>query len=423
MPLRDYQQRAIDQLGHGSLLLSPTGTGKTVMLAVAVAERARAGRRCLWVAPRRELVGQASAALVREFLLPGVNVEVRTVQELRASPGRGPLADCLFFDEAHHLAGDDWSLLATEQYAHAELIGATATPERGDGRALSMFTRIVEAISISDAIEQGFLVPARVLRPDRPLESGQLAQEPLAAYQEHAAGKKAILFAPDVQVAIQYACVFNMAGFRARAVWGDMPEKDRELAIEKFKAGELDVLTSVNVLTEGFDVPATEVVLLARGFGSAGGYLQAVGRGLRPSPGKSECLVLDLRGCSHLHGEPDDIRSFHLDGKPIRRAGDDPNIRFCPVCGFPTLSATCEQCDYAGPMAKRKPRILGLALDRFARFQQDSDDQKARRLARWIAQGREKGHKDGAAMYRFKGVYFEMPSVQVLRQARLLAQG
>lgn len=416
--LRPYQQRAVDQLEDGDLLVSPTGTGKSVMLAEIARREADAGGLVLAVAHRHELIHQLSNTFRSAWLTPEINVLVRSIQELRMQPPVEGVT-LLLWDEAHHCMGDDWARLRTEQYPRARLVGATATPERGDGRALSIFKRIVQTISVRQAIEAGYLVAPTVLRPERALAPGELAQDPVDAYLEHARGTKAIAFFPNVQLAVEAACRFRET-VPAAAIWGDMPAKDRLAVIQRFQRGELLVLTSVNVLTEGFDVPETETCILARGFGTSGGYLQAVGRVLRPAAGKHRALVLDLRGASHDHGDPDDDRSFHLEGKGIRRPGDDTDVRFCPVCGAPVASSECKQCGHAGEMKLRRPRVLGLPLERFAHIRKDDDDARAKRLARWMGECRAKGWKEGRALHRFKGAYGDWPTRSLVDRARAL---
>jgi DNA repair protein RadD len=419
--LRPYQQAAVDDLRDGDLLVSPTGTGKTKMLCQVALNEVAGGGMALWVAHRLELLAQASNALREAWLTPELNVLVRSIQELRSSP---PLpVSMLIVDEAHHLPSDDWGRLITEQYPRAKLVGATATPERGDGRGLgSMFKRIVSTITVKEAIAQGYLVQPTVLRPSRELGPGELAQRPEQAWLDHAKGLKTIVFYPSVDLAVQGACAFRDAGAVAAAVWGAMPAENRRKALEMFARGEIEVLTSVNLLTEGFDVPDVECCILARGFGTSGGYLQAVGRALRPVAGKKRALVLDLRGCSHAHGDPDDDRSFHLEGRGIRRANDAPDVRFCPVCGVPTTGTACEECGHSGEMRKRPPRVLGLPLERFARVRQDDDAAQAKRLARWLSEARAAGSKDGRALHRFKGTYGDWPS-RAVQQAALKILG
>lgn len=424
MRLRPYQLSAVERMraaasggARAVLLVQPTGTGKTRTLTEAVRGHVSRGGRPLWVAHRRELLSQAEDALRGGGLTPERDVWVRSIQELRVSGG--PPATMLVVDEAHHLPSSDWSQLRTEQYPDALLLGATATPERGDGRGLgALFDALVVGITVREAMAQGWLVPAEIVGPDRALDPGQLAQDPVDAYVEHAAGTRAIVFAPTVDLAQDYALRLRERGTTARAVYGAMPARDRTAVLAEYAAGTTRVLTSVGVLTEGFDCPATETVILARGFGTSGGYLQAVGRGLRPSPGKTRCLVLDLRGATHDHGPPDDERTFSLDGRGIRRAADEIDVRFCPVCGAPVVTDACETCGHAGEMRQRPPRVLGLPMQRFARVRQDDDEQRAVRLSRWLAHARSKGWREGQALHRYRAAYGDWPPRELVMRAR-----
>jgi DNA repair protein RadD len=423
--LRPYQRAALDEVWRlleagkrAPLVVMPTGTGKTRLCVEALRLFSTVNGPGLWVAPRKELLHQASSTLRAAGLEPELDVFVRSNQELSLPGAKVPDVRFVVWDEAHHGAAESWSTLRT-LLPRATFLGATATPERGDGKGLhQVFDSLVVGITVSDAIAQGHLVPADILRPKQALAPGELAQCPIAAYLEYAPGTKAILFAPTVEMAIAYACrLRDEHNVPSAAVWGEMPKLARERAVENFEVGKLRVLTSVNALTEGFDVPDVATVILARGFGTAGGYLQAVGRGLRPAPGKTRCLVLDLRGCSHEHGEPADERTFHLEGKAIRRKGEGEDVRFCPVCGSPTVSTACEQCGHSGEMRRRAPRVLGLPIDRFARKRAEGEEEQVATLARWLREARAKKRKPGHAMYRFKAVYGDWPSASVKEAA------
>jgi superfamily II DNA or RNA helicase len=421
--LRPYQLAPIEGLEDGDLIVSPTGTGKSVILAEIARREVDAGGLALAVAHRTELLGQLSNKFRDAWLTPELNVLVRSIQELRLAPPI-PGVTMLLWDEAHHAAGDDWMRLRTEQYPRAKLVGFTATPERGDGRGMGSagFRRIRTTISVKEAVAAGYLVKPDVIRPSRALAPGELAQDPLDAYLEHARGTRAISFHPNVQLAIEAACKFR-EHVPAAAVWGDMPSKDRVAVLQRFARGELLVLTSVNVLTEGFDVPETETCILARRFGTRGALVQAGGRVLRPAPGKTRGLILDLCGVTHDLGELDDDVTYHLEGRGIRRPSDEIDVRFCPVCGAPVVGKECDQCGHAGEMKLRRPRVLGLPMERFARVRQDDDDARAARLSRWLGECRAKGWKEGRALHRFKGAYGDWPSRELVTRARSLTSG
>lgn len=423
--LRDYQRAALERARfhvreqgmRAVLLCMPTGTGKTRTAVEACWGHVQQGGRPLFVAPRRELVDQARKALATR----GLHLAwVRTIQELSRPGAEIPNATMVVLDEARHYVADAWSELRAK-LPSAIYLGLDATPERGDGRGLGgMFDVLVEAITVKDAIAQGFLVPAVTLRPEKALGPNEIAQDPIDAYCEHAPGSSAVLFASTVNQAIQYACRFRDRGISAAAVFGEMGTAARDAALADYERGDVKVLTNAYLLTEGWDAPRTETIIIARSFGTAGGYLQAAGRGLRPHPGKSACTILDLRGVSHDHGDPDEPRTWHLDGRAARRACDDENIRFCPVCGAPVVGEQCETCGHAGEMRHRPPRVLGLPMQRFARVRQDDDEARAQRLARWIRLAHSKGWKEGQALHRFKAAYGDWPSRALVARARTM---
>ncbi len=426
--LRHYQSEALNkaraavQAGAGGVLIQmPTGTGKTRTAVEACVSHRSFGGRSLWVAPRKELLGQASDALRARGLEPEIDCWVRSIQELSVPGAVIPKATMIVLDEARHYLSDRWSLLRAA-LPKAIVLGLDATPERQDARGLGfMFDVLITAITVKEAIAGGYLVPAEMIRPDRTLESGEIAQHPVTAYSDCALGSKAILFAPRIQQAIQYACAFRDRGITSGVVFGDMPAKERVDILARFAAGEIEVLCNQNLLVEGFDLPAVDSIILARRFGSAGGYLQAVGRGLRPSEGKDRCIVFDLCGVSHLYGDPDADRTYHLEGKAIRLPGDELDVRFCPLCGQPNATSVCDECGYDGAMRMRPPRVLGLPMTRFAALRREDDEARAVRLSRWMQHARNKGWREGQAFHRYKGAFGEMPSRAVITRARSLS--
>ncbi len=422
-PLRPYQAAALaatfDHFAAGrksALIVSPTGTGKSRLIVEAVATHAADGGRALIVAPRSVLVAQLRAALDAR----DVEADVHTIQELTRPGARIPGAiTMIVFDEARHYLADAWSRLR-EALPDAIVLAADATPSRPDGRGLDGLCEVlVEAITVADAVAQGYLVPFEVLRPHHALAPNELAQDPVDAFIAHGAGS-GVVFAASVELAQEYAARLTERGVTAMAVWGAMPVGDRDRALAEYAAGRIRVLTNAALLCEGWDAPITETVVLARGFGSAGGYLQAVGRGARLYHGKACCRILDLRGVTHIHGEPDAPRTWHLEGKACRRAGDDPNIRFCQVCGSVLMlsDTTCPECGREGTHRLRPPRVLGLPLERFARKRDEDAQQRARTLARWLGLARSKGWREGQAMHRFKAVYGAWPTHEIVSLAR-----
>lgn len=336
------------------LVAMATGTGKTVTFAHLLRRR---GGRAVVLAHRDELVQQARQKIraVDPDVTVGVvragedqvyaQVVVASVQTLaRASrlerllaAGRyrselfkeplGPIRTVIA-DEAHHfVAGDDGNTFGRVMEGLGCAIGAaegplavgfTATPERADRKALGVYWEdVVYHLGIVDGIRLGCLVNLRAIEVQLECDFNQLhtrsgdlvagetsemlheANAPkhaVAAYLEHAAGRKAILFTPTIALAREMADAFTAAGVPAESVDGGMDMAARRGVLQRLRTGETQVVANAQVLTEGFDEPSVACIILARPTRSRVLAIQAIGRGMRPYPGKEDCLVLDLVG-------------------------------------------------------------------------------------------------------------------------------
>lgn len=342
-----------------------------------------------------------------------------TVYNLEVEELHTYTANGVVVHNCHHSPSDLWSGIAAD-YSAAHIIGFTATPERSDGRGLgNVFQRLVVAASVRELVDLGHLVPCEIMRPESKLRPGSIAQRPVDAYLKHAQGRKMICFSPSIVAAEIHLDEFKQAGIRARLVHSKLPVAERIQSLDDFRSGRVDVLLNVYVLTEGFDVPATDCVILARGCGTAGTYLQMVGRGLRPAPGKQDCLLVDLHGVSHVHGKPDDDRQYSLDGRGIRSANElvVDGQSSCRVCGAPIVSGeACPECG-AEPKQITPPKVTGEQLVPYASKRAESDDKRVATLARWIAEGRSRGFKPNWAHVKFKAVYGLYPPGHIQNQA------
>jgi superfamily II DNA or RNA helicase len=334
--------------------------------------------------------------------------------------GTAPDATLVIADECHHHGESvTWSdLLRCYLDAGAHVVGLTATPARADDQALHGFDAIVVAAQISELQGLGLLVPLRIKAPSKTLGSKYIAQSPVDAYMQNARGRSTVVFAPHLKAADEYMQGFRAAGVIARVVSGETDERERRDTLGQFSRGLLPVVVNVNVLTEGFDAPVCSCVVVARGCGSQGLWIQMVGRGLRPHPGKTDCLLLDLRGLTHLHGRPDADRDYSLDGAGIQLTGGNPvSARLCKVCGAPLGDATtCPECGKEHELVT--PRATGEALTDWREvIRTDPPDKRAARLARWMQEGRAKGWKPAAVMFKFKAVYGHWPDANVRAKA------
>ncbi len=432
--LRQYQKDAIAETrkhivggSRSPLLVAPTGSGKTVLLAeiVRLHLNADTAHKALVVAHRRELIGQITNTLLRMKVgaigeihpdaRPHYNarVNVASTQTLRARK-MVPHATLLIFDEAHHYSSDDWHEL-TKSYPNVVRIGFTATPMRSDGRGMApAFSSLVVVSTIKKLTEQGYLVPCRVIAPEAPLRRPNLACQPVEAYQRLALGKRTVVFAEFVADALTFRNQFLSAGIKACVITGSMSQEDRKGALAEHAAGS--VLINVMVLTEGWDSAETECCILARGCGSVGTYLQIVGRVLRPYPGKSEALLIDLRGSSfHSHGAPDLDREYSLEGKGIATK-EDSDVVFCSVCGAPAPEWPCADCGYDPTGTRHEdPRYLDVDLaERYAAKRVEDDGRRIETLSRWLSEARAKRWKPFSAIAKYTQVYGMKPSNEAI---------
>jgi DNA repair protein RadD len=437
MNLRSYQQRAIDdtraslQAGaRAPLLVLPTGGGKTCILASVAATAASRGRRVLILVHRRELIHQTSSKLAWVGLNHGIiaagvaptdaPVQVASVQTLARRLARIDWQPGLIIiDEAHHATAGQWSRIL-DHWPNTYRLGVTATPCRLDGRGLrGAFDAMVLGPSVADLTSAGFLSPARIYAPpvvadlasvriragdyandqaaaamDRPTVTG----DAISHYQRLASGQQAIAFCCNVKHAVSVCDAFKTAGIAAELLLGDTP--DREQVVADFAAHRTRVLVTVDVVSEGFDVPAASCAILLRPTQSLGLYLQQVGRVLRPALGKDAALILDHVGNVNRHGFPDDPRDWSLDDRMRRSKGTPaPSVRTCEQCFAAFKPAP--QCPACGaqcvPIKSRVIREIAGELQELKRTEQRiarREQGQARTLQELIHLGQARGMKN-----------------------------
>jgi superfamily II DNA or RNA helicase len=230
-------------------------------------------------------------------------------------------------DEAHHAPAPTYRRILDYCRAwHPDgplVVGVTATPERGDHHSLRpVFDRIVYQKTLLEMMQAGYLVDLRALQVllqadfdalrtqqgdfvEAELETLLLAAnapaQVLVAFQTHAAERKALLFTPTVALAYAMADTFRTAGIPAEALDGTTPLATRRAILQRLHTGATRVVANCAVLTEGFDEPSVDCIIIAHPTQSAPLYQQMMGRGTRTYPGKTDCLVLDVVGVSTQH--------------------------------------------------------------------------------------------------------------------------
>ncbi len=433
-----HQIRAYDQTvekfrrGADSVcVVMPCGAGKSrfgAYLAARHIEKYPTGR-VLWVCHRTELLSQgyeeletwglsvgAIGATTNKEFNPHRPVQIASVQTLLARDA-APEATLVIADEFHHFSSDKWFSFAS-QYRHRKvpMIGLTATAVRGDGRGFrGLMDDIITPVTMKELIAAGFLVPFELVHPGRTLSTGQIAASPVASYQKHAPGRRAICFANSIVAMHKYVEEFIAAGITSAAIWGEMDSGLRRSTLARYKAGEISVLVNVGVLTEGFDDRATDCVILARSIGTLALYLQCVGRALRCSPetGKTDAVIIDLHGTCNKDGfgSPDDDREWTLDGDGVGRNKETTPERFCPVCGVlleGSNTTICELCGIAKPELC-PPDVLNLSLVRYQHKRKESPEVRRAYFDKLKAIAKERGWSKWQPHFKYQAIYSEKP--------------
>ncbi len=502
------------------LMVLATGGGKTVVFAKIIADHPGAA---IAIAHRQELVGQISVALallkvphriiapdkvIRSIValhvqilgyssydpnapkaVAGVDTLIRREGKLDSWPQQVSLR---VQDEDHHtLEKNKWGR-AYKMFPNAKSLGVTATPRRTDGKGLGrhvdgLVDIMIEGPTLGKLTAMGFLTPYKIYAPKNDLDlskvnvtaTGEYNHEKLTMavrksrivgdilthYQRHAAGKLGLTFATDVVTATDIAQQFNDAGIPAAIISANTPDRDRTNILRRFKKKNLLMLVNVDIFGEGFDLPALEVVIMARPTQSLGLYLQQFGRALRPMKGKSHAVIIDHAGNVLRHGLPDAPRQWSLDRQDRCNNGLEEGVvpvtvcpactlvyervkRACPYCGHQPLPAARSGPEYVdGDLMELDAATIAIMLGAVAEVDLDKEayrvqcaakymkpewqqaavkrhvaTQEAQRVLRndimqWAAYGRDAGQPDHEIHKRF---YFkfgiDIMSAQALRE-------
>lgn len=399
MPLRPYQQEQVDGARHvlarnrSVLLQSPTGSGKTVQFANITARTTANGHRTWIVVPRNELLKQASDHLAKYRVPHGLisvgtnesraykvhivskDTLIRRYEKIKNWP------NLLIMDEAH-LYLDRQIEIASHLPERSKIIGVTATPERLDGRGLStasggIYDEIVYGPTIAELIEMDYLSNMRYFCPPmladikelhrrgteyNPDELEALLQRrkiyggAIDHYRDYAHKKPALVFCRSVRAAAETAQRFCDSGYAFEHIEGQMSRKKQAALIDGMRTGRIQGLASCELATYGIDIPRLECIIMLRPTLSRTLYFQMIGRGLRPSPGKADCVVLDHVGNLQEHGHPLEPYEWQFHGREKRTSGEGVSrsvLHLCEVCFLYFEGDTCPNC---GGMRKVRKR-------------------------------------------------------------------
>jgi|TARA_E500000318_G_scaffold3467_1_gene3894 DNA repair protein RadD len=398
MLLRKYQEVAVDAASKAlddkgnTLVVAPTGAGKTIMLSALIGKRFKKGEQVLVLQHRDELVSQNSTkfhrvnnnittsevnAANKDWSADTVFAMVQTLSREK-NLERMPKLDLIVVDEAHHTVADTYQRIinaAREANEGVQIVGFTATPNRGDKAGLrGVFDNCSHQIEISTLIDEGFLVRPKTFVIDvgvqnelrevrktiadfdmeaveRIMNRRAVNVKVVEEWQRRCIGRKTIAFCSTIKHATDLCEEFHIAGVNAEMVTGDTPKDEREEILYELAHGDVEVVVNVAVLTEGFDAPPVSCIILTRPCSYKSTMVQMVGRGLRtidpeeyPGVVKTDCVVLDFGTSILTHGSLDD--PVNLDGN--ENNADQGPVKICPECNseVPLAVKECPICGH-----------------------------------------------------------------------------
>lgn len=459
LQLRDYQQHAVNGIRHSylsgnrsPLLVLPTGGGKTIVFSYISANTAARGKKAIILVHRVELLRQTfeklqwagvKVGLINPNYTPDITapVQVASVQTLgrRLNFLRAFDPDLIVIDEAHHAIAGTWRT-CIEAVSTARVLGVTATPVRGDGKGLGLeaggiFDDLIVGPQVADLIAAGYLVQPKVYAPLQKLDlSGvkismgdydkkelevrldkpSITGDAVDHYTRLCAGAPAVAFCVNKAHAEHVAMAFREAGYRAAAVDGDMDDANRKRILGGLGNGQVQVVTSCDLISEGTDIPAIGAAILLRPTASLGLYLQQVGRALRPCEGKDRAIILDHVGNVLTHGMPDEPREWSLAGEDRRNRGkkqaEKPvNLKQCEKCyAVHKPAPVCPSCGYKYEVAGRELQQVDGSLQEVSaedaariRKEQRKEVGAAKTLEDLLRIERSRGYKNGWAKHVF----------------------
>ena len=362
--LRPYQQQAKEDIFSSwdecdsVMFQMPTGTGKTRLFSSIISDiktwsvQNSEDIKILIIAHRIELIDQISENLDRYKVSHGIiaggkprdlryPVQVASVQTITHHNNLDVACDLnvnfIIVDEAHHCVANSYKKL-WDMYPNAKKLGVTATPWRmNNGGFGSVFDKIIISQSIQSFIDAGWLAPYdyysissnseiqkeiesitefdaegdyKISALEKKIDTTRIRAQLLDSYLKFAKGKKGIIYSVSRKHSDHICQEYREAGINIVRIDSKTPKDERKLYVDRFRKGLIDIIVNVDIFSEGFDCPDIEFIQLARPTKSLVKYLQQVGRGLRPTVGKTICLILDNVGLHYQFGLPNSDRNW-----------------------------------------------------------------------------------------------------------------
>lgn len=451
--LRDYQHDLIDRAKHAlvthprALIQAPTGAGKTLLSASMVGGAAAKGRRIIFLTHRAELLRQTCGAFDKlgiehgtiqagQSFNPHYQVHVASIQTVARRLDALKTYDMAVVDEAHHAVSKTFADVLNF-IRPRWTVGLSATPCRLDGKGLSeQFDAIVKGPRVAELIDRGYLSKFKIFAPatvdvtsartsggdynkhdiEELVDKPKVVGDAIIHWHRLAQGKRAVVFCVSLAHAEHVVEQFRAANVPAERVDGKMGPAERQAALGRFERGETLILASVDLVSEGFDLPAIEACICLRPTKSLSLWIQQIGRVLRPAPGKDHAIILDHVSGTAMHGFPDDDREWSLEGVKKRKKGAageaEMRVKTCPECfAVHPMLPNCPACGHIYETKDRQPEYADgelaemtrqAVLDDLARKQEVGRLMRdARSLQDFQNIARMAGYKSGWAFHKW----------------------
>lgn len=457
--LREYQENAIAELrkklaeGHKRIILQvPTGGGKTAIAGSIIRSALGKKKKTIFTVPALSLITQTIDSFERDGIktigvMQGKHyktnrdqpVQICSVQTL--SRRFVPEADLVMIDEAHVVFDLYKRWFTDPEWKDVPIIGLSATPwTKGLGK---LYDALVIGTTTQELIDLGYLAPFRAFAPshvdltgvktvagdydveglDKAMNTAKLTADIVETWIEKGEGRPTLCFAVNRAHAQNLCDAFNRSGVAAAYVDGETPLDERdELAVD-FKNGKYKIICNVGVMTTGVDLPFVSCLILARPTKSEMLYCQIIGRGLRPSEGKTDCIILDHSDTTKRLGFVTDIIHHELDvGKKrdggVQKKHDEPLPKECPKCTYlrPAKMKVCPNCGFeAKPQANIftadgvLAELRGRGKDKQYQMDLSPYEQQEIFYRELLGIAKERGYRSGWAYHQFKAKFKQAP--------------
>lgn len=434
--LRSYQKQLINEVRQAYLqgykspcIVSPCGSGKSIMIAEIAKKATSKGNRVLFLVHRKELKEQ----IAETFRWWGVDmdlVEVGMVQTIVRRLEKTIKPNLIITDENHHALANSYKKIY-EHFSNARMVGFTATPIRLNGGGLgNVNDKLIMGPTVTDLIEWGNLAPFKYYAPaivdtsklrvrrgeyvakdvDSMFQNKAIWGDVIKHYRKLSDGKQAICYCSSVKQSIEMSEKFNEAGIVSKHIDGTTPKKEREIIIGKFRTGEVMILCNVDIVSEGFDIPDCNTSILLRPTKSLSLYIQQSMRCMRYKEGKT-AIIIDHVGNVAEHSLPDTEHEWSLESKKKTKSekAEEP-VKMCDECFFTVASKIreCPECGYEFKLEEREIEqqegelieVNALGDDGFTVDHREPKDCKD--MSELAELARNRGYKNGWSFYQGK---------------------